>query len=241
MDPKAVSRMLGLLKYRSDPTSNKKGQDIEEAKHALEVYATLAPGAKKSFLADFEAGGRGKVKGSLRFALTYKRKLVSEESSEVSCVEDYYTKPQILEFNGLRWGDFAVDEANKLADQLLSDNKEEYGHGGWSKPHAGRSPPLQVLVRPQRRDSPHEHGAEGTTSWSRARRTRRRICQARAGRLLRFWPGGAREPAEASSLPAGRVSCKSSMLLRSALAALQKLQQQGSVTAHEVRAGRPDG
>ena len=50
MDPTAVSRMLGLLKYRSDPDKNKKGQDMEEAKIGLEVYSTLNSNEKKRFL-----------------------------------------------------------------------------------------------------------------------------------------------------------------------------------------------
>ena len=59
MDPTAVSRMLGLLKYRSDPDKNKKGQDMEEAKIGLEVYSTLTSNEKKRFLDEFELSGRG--------------------------------------------------------------------------------------------------------------------------------------------------------------------------------------
>ena len=67
MDPTAVSRMLGLLKYRSDPDKNKKGQDMEEAKIGLEVYSNLTSSEKKKFLDEFEKSGRGKNKGSLGF------------------------------------------------------------------------------------------------------------------------------------------------------------------------------
>ena len=63
MDPTAVSRMLGLLKYRSDPDKNKKGQDMEEAKVGLEVYNTLTWQEKNKFLDEFELAGRGKKKG----------------------------------------------------------------------------------------------------------------------------------------------------------------------------------
>ena len=49
MDPNAVSRMLGLLKYISDPDKNKKGQDMEEARIGLEVYSNLASNEKKKF------------------------------------------------------------------------------------------------------------------------------------------------------------------------------------------------
>ena len=75
MDPTAVSRMLGLLKYRSDPDNNKKGQDMDEAKIGLEVYSTLTSNEKKRFLDEFELSGRGKRKGSLGFALSYKKSI----------------------------------------------------------------------------------------------------------------------------------------------------------------------
>ena len=68
MDPTAVSRMLGLLKYRSDPDKNKKGQDMEEAKIGLEIYITLTSIEKKRFFDEFELSGGGKRKGSLGFA-----------------------------------------------------------------------------------------------------------------------------------------------------------------------------
>lgn len=74
MDPAAVSRMLGLLKYRSNPETNKKGEDIEEAKQGLEIYQGLAASEKKQFLEEFETQGRGKKKGSLGFVLSYRRK-----------------------------------------------------------------------------------------------------------------------------------------------------------------------
>ena len=53
MDPTAVSRMLGLLKYRSDPDKNKKGQDMEQAKIGLEVYSNLTSSDKNKFLDEF--------------------------------------------------------------------------------------------------------------------------------------------------------------------------------------------
>ena len=75
MYPTAISRMLGLLKYRADPERNKKGQDMEEAKIGLEVYSTLTSNEKKRFLDEFELSGRGKRKGSLGFALSYKKSI----------------------------------------------------------------------------------------------------------------------------------------------------------------------
>ena len=45
---------------------------MEEAKIGLEVYSTLTSNEKKRFLDEFELSGRGKRKGSLGFALSYK-------------------------------------------------------------------------------------------------------------------------------------------------------------------------
>ena len=119
MDPTAVSRMLGLLKYRSDPDKNKKGQDMEEAKIGLEVYSTLTSNEKKRFLDEFELSGRGKRKGSLGFALSYKKSISDTNTRELSSVEDFYTMPQIVDFNGLRWGDYDEKEAVVIAKQLI--------------------------------------------------------------------------------------------------------------------------
>ena len=143
MDPNAVSRMLGLLKYRSDPDKNKKGQDMEEARIGLEVYSTLAWQEKKKFLDEFELAGRGKKKGSLAFALSYKKTISDTSTKEISSVEDFYTQPQIMDFNGLRWGDYDEKDAVKIAKQLIEDNKQEFGHSEEDKIH----PKLQILSK----------------------------------------------------------------------------------------------
>ena len=143
MDPTAVSRMLGLLKYRSDPDNNKKGQDMDEAKIGLEVYITLTSTEKKRFLDEFELSGRGKRKGSLGFALSYKKSISDTHTRELSSVEDFYTMPQILDFNGLRWGDYDEKEAVVIAKQLIADNKQEFGHSEEDKIH----PKLHILSK----------------------------------------------------------------------------------------------
>ena len=145
MDPTAVSRMLGLLKYRSDPDKNKKGQDMEEAKIGLEVYSTLTSTEKKRFLDEFELSGRGKRKGSLGFALSYKKSIsdTHTHTRELSSVEDFYTMPQILDFNGLRWGDYDEKEAVVIAKQLIADNKQEFGHSEKDK----IQPKLHILSK----------------------------------------------------------------------------------------------
>ena len=128
MDPTAVSRMLGLLKYRSDPDKNKKGQDMEEARIGLEVYNTLTWQEKNKFLDEFELAGRGKKKGSLAFALSYKKTISDTSTKEISSVEDFYTMPQIMDFNGLRWGDYDEKDAVVIAKQFIADNKAEFPH-----------------------------------------------------------------------------------------------------------------
>ena len=95
---------------------------MEEAKIGLEVYITLTSNEKKRFLDEFELSGRGKRKGSLGFALSYKKRISDTQTRELSSVEDFYTMPQILGFNGFRWGDYGEKEAVALAKQLIADN-----------------------------------------------------------------------------------------------------------------------
>ena len=55
-----VSKLLGLLKYRANPDSNKRMLDMEDAQKALEKYSSLDPMEKRNFVADFEKNGGGK-------------------------------------------------------------------------------------------------------------------------------------------------------------------------------------
>lgn len=129
MDPGAVSRMLGILKYKGDDKRNKGGENFFESNAALKVYASLDPESKKLFLADFETNGRGKGKQALKFISTYEHKLEHNKSVETGTEENFFTMPQILDFNGLRWHDFKKPcEAGTVAIALIEDNKKEYGH-----------------------------------------------------------------------------------------------------------------
>jgi hypothetical protein len=134
MDPRAVSRMLGLLKYKARG-GGKKGVEQEDAQHALAVYTSMDPQGKRQFLLDFEAAGRGRTKGALKFALQYKRSLIGQEEKSVSTTEDYYTRGQIMSFNGFKWGDYEQAEALRLSDLLIEENKTEYNHEGLKREH----------------------------------------------------------------------------------------------------------
>ena len=129
MDPGAVSRMLGILKYKCDEKRNKGGENVLESNAALKVYASLNSDSKKRFLTDFETNGRGKGKQALKFVTTYEHKLEHDNSVEVGTEENFFTMPQILEINGLRWHDFKqASEAKTVATALIEDNKREHGH-----------------------------------------------------------------------------------------------------------------
>ena len=58
-------------------------------------------------------------------------------------MKDFYTMPQILDFNGLRWGDYDEKEAVVIAKQLIADNKQEFGHSEEDKIH----PKLHILSK----------------------------------------------------------------------------------------------
>ena len=98
---------------------------------------------RKKLLDEFELSGRGKRKGSLGFALSYKKSISDTNTRELSSVEDFYTMPQIMDFNGLRWGDYDEKDAVVLAKQLIADNKQEFGHSEEGKIH----PKLQILSK----------------------------------------------------------------------------------------------
>lgn len=123
-----ISKMLGLLKYRANPASNKKAIDMEDAQLALEQYASLDPTEKRSFVADFEKAGSGKKPGCLKFHLKYTKVISEVKEEEVATKEDYFTLPQILEFNGLKWHDFPEKKAKEIGIQLVKDNASSFGH-----------------------------------------------------------------------------------------------------------------
>ena len=93
--------------------------DMEDAQLALEQYSSLDPIEKRSFVADFEKAGSGKKPGSLKFHLRYKKTISEVKEEEVATTEDYFTLPQIFDFNGLKWSDFPEKEAKKIGIQLV--------------------------------------------------------------------------------------------------------------------------
>ena len=90
-DRSGISKMLGVLKYNSE-----KGKDADKstlASKALDVYKSLASSQERAqFLSDFENNGGGKNKDSLKFALTFKKTLVSGKQAQVSLVENWFTR-----------------------------------------------------------------------------------------------------------------------------------------------------
>ena len=64
----------------------------------------------------------------MAFALSYKKTISDTSTKEISSVEDFYTMPQIMDLNGLRWGDYDEKDAVVIANQLIADNKAEFGH-----------------------------------------------------------------------------------------------------------------
>jgi hypothetical protein len=91
LDYKAVSGMLGMLKYHSN---NESSTRHDESKHALEIYKALSDtSARQSFLASFDEAGKGKIAGSLKFALEFKQSTSSTKKTKVGVTEDYFTRP----------------------------------------------------------------------------------------------------------------------------------------------------
>jgi hypothetical protein len=91
LDYKAVSGMLGVLKYHA---KNESSARHDESKNALEIYKALSDtSARQSFLASFDEAGKGKVAGSLKFALEFRQSISASKKSEVGITEDFFTRP----------------------------------------------------------------------------------------------------------------------------------------------------
>ena len=91
LDHKAVSGMLGLLEYHAKKEDSAR-QD--ESKQALAIYSGLSDTtARQAFLASFEDAGKGKVPGSLKFALEFRQNVSSTKKTKLSSTEDYFTRP----------------------------------------------------------------------------------------------------------------------------------------------------
>lgn len=89
-DPKKVQSMLNLMKYQVKGRNSLKAQDAEQA---LQVYRSLAsPEERKLFLQQFESAGAGKGQNALKFAVSFRKSLKQERTSEASTVEDFMTR-----------------------------------------------------------------------------------------------------------------------------------------------------
>ena len=85
----------------------------QEAEAALAIYESVADAAgRKSFISQFESCGNGKGKDSLKFVHTFSKTLSQEDKSAVASVDNFFTRPRILEILGLHMQDFkTVDQA----------------------------------------------------------------------------------------------------------------------------------
>ena len=86
------------------------------------------------------------------FALSYSKTIADTNIREISSAGDFYTMPQIMDFNGLRWGDYDEKDAVVIAKQLIADNKQEFGHSEEDKIHPKAAHLEQVLLCEVRRD-----------------------------------------------------------------------------------------
>ena len=90
MDPKEVSRMLGLLKYRKEKGE---GQESTDAACALTMYNNMEPDEKNNFLGMFPKKGTVKTPGSIgKVVGEYKRQIGFVKVAEAAVVEDFYTR-----------------------------------------------------------------------------------------------------------------------------------------------------
>ena len=89
--PAELSKMLGVLKYQAE--HGKKADKKDDAQKALSVYKELSdPSARQRFLQEFESSGHGKGPNSLKFALSFKKTVSDEKKTNISSVEDWFTR-----------------------------------------------------------------------------------------------------------------------------------------------------
>ena len=89
MDPKEVSRMIGLLKYKSV----KNDADGADAKQMMEDYYTMEPDEKKRFVEMFPDSKMIKAKGALgAWAGEYKKQIGFKKSAKAAINENFFTR-----------------------------------------------------------------------------------------------------------------------------------------------------
>ena len=124
MDKSACSRMIGLLKYKAKEGSAQQ----EEAQEALNIYKSCNQAQKRSFLQSFESSGGGKGKDGLKFITTLKRTISVQDKIGTGHTLNMLTRPQIMQKMGMQ--DLKGDDADKVFQALLADNKKEFEHNG---------------------------------------------------------------------------------------------------------------
>ena len=113
--------MLGLLKYR---TKSMTGQDQQDAADALDLYQTLDPSEKKSFLGHFPDNKVVKQKGAIGQAVaSYKRTMSFTKSAEAAVAEDFYTRctfhVYLFYIHVYMPGGLLVEEASYISNRFL--------------------------------------------------------------------------------------------------------------------------
>jgi hypothetical protein len=97
MDRAGVSRMLGFMKYRADPTKNKKGEGMADAKLGLATYLALSPSEKASFLKTYEQKGK-----SLKWVHEFAETRGASSGSSMSVVANMYNRTAVNVFAFVR-------------------------------------------------------------------------------------------------------------------------------------------
>ena len=77
---------------------------------------------------DFAEKAKGKgSKKDLSWIRTWSEKATATDSVSQKTVEDYFTRPQILQMNGISLRDVGEERALAIADKLIAKNREEHG------------------------------------------------------------------------------------------------------------------
>ena len=124
IDRKMCQKMLGFLHGRITGGDKEKAAEAKETKS---IYASIAdPQEKNEFLQDFFGNGGGKSAGGLKFALKWRKRIECCDSQSVGFNENYWTRPMILQKNGMSLRDFSSqEEALATADDLVARNMSE--------------------------------------------------------------------------------------------------------------------
>ena len=92
-DGGSVSKMIGLMRYRSSPGFKGNKEDAADASNALATYRGLSsPDDRRRFLKLFEEQ-KASGKASLKFATTFSASIQTASSSSSTTNENYLTRP----------------------------------------------------------------------------------------------------------------------------------------------------